>query len=206
MESRWSTSASCCLFKPPLRSRSTKLPNRGQLGGPGMELRLCGQTPAAAATGASLCSSTQAEDVGLLCCRPVISCCPSRRAMRGAVRMWTLMVSRASSSSARVLFSGQHPDPIYTRTRVYHGLTRGPIRSGVRRMWRSSPPRVWIHCALLEGSHDPTARGGSALSTPTNLHTPPTRPPRPSSDSDALRSVQTPQTAPRSSAAQIFTK
>lgn len=58
------TSASCCLFRPPFRSSSMRLPNSGQLVGPGMESRLCAQ---GALSAASFVSNTHTEDVGLQC-------------------------------------------------------------------------------------------------------------------------------------------
>ena len=67
------TSASCCLVRPPLRISSIKLPNRGQLVGPGIASMLCARDAAWGHVGTaatSFSSSTHTDDVAFKCCSP----------------------------------------------------------------------------------------------------------------------------------------
>lgn len=69
----YSTSASCCLVRPPFRRSSNRLPTTGQLVGPGIASRLCALDAAwgqRAASTASFSPRTHTEEVGLKCCSP----------------------------------------------------------------------------------------------------------------------------------------
>lgn len=61
------TSAWCCLFSPPLRRMSTRLPSTGQLVGPGRVDRECGHW--GGVTGSPWVFRSQVVAPGMLWCR-----------------------------------------------------------------------------------------------------------------------------------------